>query len=248
MSKESISSGYMERMKARHGHKKIAPHRNILITGAANSSSIGDQIIAGLVKQEKFSIFAFQGDVLTSDLNFDKITDLIMCHGVMDLNWLEEADESIVKNIIDVNLFGSIRMISNFVKDTLDTPYRKKIISIGSMAYNHVLNGSAAYCASKAGLAHYIKAAAWELAPKGYDVYCIHPSNTEDAAMSHETIRKLAKFRGVTISEAHEYWSANNPRNEFLSKEEISELVNFLLSGNTSYLSGANIELGGGQR
>ena len=116
------------------------------------------------------------------------------------------------------------------------------------MAYNHPLNGSAVYCASKAGLAMLMKCLAWELAPKGYDVYTIHPSNVEDTPMSDDTIDGLRRYRNMTLPEAEAYWGDSPIRDEILTKWEIADLVRTLLSPNTGYLSGAQLELSGGQR
>lgn len=248
--KEEVSNNYMSDLKRTYGDLPTVPSAKIVITGAWNDGSIGKEIAAAfdpakvLVLSKNFDI---RYDIESIDLSaFDT---LIMCHGVMRLDWLEDVSPAIVSDIVDINLTSSMKMVSSFVRSTINSvPIRRKIISIGSMAYKAVLNGSSAYCASKAGLAQFMKCAAWELAPKGYDVYSIHPSNTEDANMSRETIVNLARYRNISLDAAKAYWAANNPRNEFLSKQEISDLVQFLCSGKAAYLSGANLELAGGQR
>jgi NAD(P)-dependent dehydrogenase (short-subunit alcohol dehydrogenase family) len=89
---------------------------------------------------------------------------------------------------------------------------------------------------------------AWELAPKGYDVYCIHPSNVEDAPMSEETIQGLMAYRGLTRTVAERYWSDTVLRDHQLTKDEITFMVKTLLRAEAGYLSGSNIELAGGAR
>lgn len=247
MNKSEIAGSYMEEMKALHASKPLRIGvRRIAITGAGNEDSIGNDIAKLLAKEHKVS--RMTQDVRSDPFDFDGIDTLIMSHGVMKLDWLEEISEAKEKEILDVNLFGSMRLVAKFVRATIDAPYRKKIVSIGSMAYRSVLNGSAAYCASKAGLAHYIRCAAWELAPKGFDVYCVHPSNVAGASMSEETIRELERFRGISREEAEAYWSASLPRDSFLTKPEISEVVKFLIGPSAGYLSGTQIDLTGGQR
>ena len=244
MSKESISKSYMDEQKKLHGEKKTPYDRVIAITGASRTGSIGESIYDANENSAKI----YDENVILDHIDFRGHTDLIMCHGYTYMDWLEEMDNSEMERIINVNLIGSIRMIKQFVIDTIDAPYRKKIISIGSMAYKAVLNGSAAYCASKAGLNHYIRCAAWELAPKGYDVYCINPSNVLDAPMTRDTINHLMNYRELTMEEALEYWGANNPRMIFLTKAEIVCLVQHLLYTDKGYMSGAPIDLAGGQR
>jgi NAD(P)-dependent dehydrogenase (short-subunit alcohol dehydrogenase family) len=241
--KETISKSYMDSQKIQHSGKRTPENRLIAITGASREGSIGDAI------KEKFSCTqSLIEDVIYDDFDFTGFTDLVMCHGYTYMDWLEEIPDEETHKILDVNLYGSIRVLSQFVRQTMDEPFRKKIISIGSMAYNHVLNGSAAYCASKAGLNHFIRCAAWELAPKAYDVYCINPSNVLDAPMTRDTINHLMNYRQLTLEQAMEYWGANNPREVFLTKSEIVDTVQHLLFIDKGYLSGNPIDLAGGQR
>jgi NAD(P)-dependent dehydrogenase (short-subunit alcohol dehydrogenase family) len=164
------------------------------------------------------------------------------------MDWFEEASLDSVAEVMDVNLFGSYNLASAFVRQTLETRERKKIIMIGSMAHRNVLNASAMYCASKAGLAMLARCMAWELTPKGFDVYCVHPSNVDEAPMAEDTIKGIMRYRGVTRETAKEYWGAGYIREASLSTKDISDLVLFLLTEKNGYMSGANIELGGGQR
>jgi NAD(P)-dependent dehydrogenase (short-subunit alcohol dehydrogenase family) len=257
VTKATISEGYINSLKVQHSGKRAPDNRFIALTGAGREGSIGEAI------KEKFTVVnsdivpvnvtagirSFDvEDVIDDHFDFTGFTDLIMCHGYTYMDWLEEVPDEEVEKIINTNLYGSIRVIKQFVEQTIDEPFRKKIISIGSMAYKAVLNGSAAYCASKAGLNHYIRCAAWELAPKAYDVYCINPSNVLDAPMTKDTINHLMNYRQLTLEQAIDYWGANNPREVFLTKAEITDLVLHLLFTDKGYMSGAPIDLGGGQR
>jgi NAD(P)-dependent dehydrogenase (short-subunit alcohol dehydrogenase family) len=246
MSKDIIQETYMRKILSEHGWKKqvLPTDMFIAITGTTNEDSIGRAIYDKIYPD----IFACNDDVVIEDFDFKEFNGLVMCHGYTYMDWLENISDEEIQKIIDVNLFGSIRLIKQFVRHTIDEPYRKKIISIGSMAHNKILNGSAAYCASKAGLNMFIRCAAWELAPKGYDVYIIHPSNVVDTPMARDTIKHLMRYRNLTEIEANAYWSANNPRETFLTKEEIVRHVEYILRNDVEYLSGCPIELAGGQR
>ena len=89
---------------------------------------------------------------------------------------------------------------------------------------------------------------AWELAPKGYDVYILHPGNVKDSPMAESTIRQLAKYRGLTDLEAHLYWNTGNPRNTILSPDDIAEIVSHICDNTMQYTAGNPIDLTGGQR
>jgi meso-butanediol dehydrogenase/(S,S)-butanediol dehydrogenase/diacetyl reductase len=229
--------------------------RTVLMTGDANPKSIGAHI-RDTMRGFGSKVISYSGDVRCVDHGFDydrlpighDWDALIACHGVMDLNWFESASGKKVRQIFDVNLTGNYMLAQEFVRATIDSEHRKKIIFMGSMAYTKVLNASAAYCASKAGLAMLTRCLAWELAPKGYDVYCVHPSNVEDAPMSEETIQGLMRYRDLSLEQAVAYWRDSVIRDHQLTKEEISFTVSMLLRGEAGYMSGSNIELAGGAR
>lgn len=247
-SKQEIASAYVNSLK-KHLEKPYPAQRKISVTGAGREGSIGKTILG--------SLYGDYDEAEEADIDvrlplsagwFSEYNCLVMCHGVTHLDWLEDAPAEKVKEICDVNLYGTINTVHNFVRDTIGSPFRKKIVSIGSMAYNKVLNGSSAYCASKAGAAHFMRCAAWELAPKGYDVYSIHPSNVDDTPMSKDTIEGLKRYRGISQEEAEAYWSDTYIRGRSLSKFEIPGLVDFLLSPAAEFLSGQQFEMTGGQR
>lgn len=252
--KAEVSSSYLEATKAKYAGACLYPVvANVLLTGAKNEDSIGEAISTSLINRDhRVTIFPddVRGDPFghPSDYNFKGYSALVMCHGVMHLDWFEDMPLDRAYEIVSVNLLGTIHMVQHFVHETLDTLKRKTIISIGSMAYTKVLNGSAVYCASKAGAAHLMKCLAWELAPKGYDVYSIHPSNVADTPMETETITRLSRYRNLSIPEATAYWKDGMLRPMLLQKSEITGLVIDLIEGKYPYMSGSNIELAGGAR
>jgi len=247
--KTTTSNSYTELQKLRHGHKPIPlPKEQVIaMTGAARASSIGEAIFNSLSPNAK-DIQKINDDVRGTVFLPREANVLLMCHGVMHLDWIEDCPEAKMEEVLDVNLLSMAVLIKQFVKNSIDLPTRKQIVVIGSMAHNHVLNGSAVYCASKAGLNMLIKCLAWELAPKGFDLYCINPSNTAGTPMTEDTVRGLMRYRDLTRAEAEGYWGASNPRVDWLSPKNIADLVEFILSGKGQYLSGCNLDLAGGQR
>lgn len=253
--KSEVSSNYLNAMKRQHGRKPYPEHRRILMTGDGKPGSIGQAIHEELKsRDEVLGVVSYHADLTVADSrhpisgDFLHYTDLVMCHGASHLDWFEDAPLDRLRYLVDINLTGTIAMVQAFVRATIDTPVRKSIVGIGSMAYNRVLNGSAVYCASKAGHAMLMRCLAWELAPKGYDVYCVHPSNTLDTPMSEETIKGLMRYRNLDINGATAYWNDSMIREQSLTKEEIARVVAGCVSGDTPYLSGAMLELAGGQR
>ena len=89
---------------------------------------------------------------------------------------------------------------------------------------------------------------AWELAPKGYDVYIIHPGNVAGSPMAESTKIQLMRYRNLTPLEAELYWNAGNPRNTILTANDIAILVSTICDGTMVYAAGNPIDLTGGQR
>lgn len=255
MIKEEVSNRYMDTMKKIHGSKRYPNHKKATITGVS-PNNIGEAIAA---RFENGSIPTYQiaekDFDLTNNTDIERIGNMLMlsnilvlCHGNTHLDWIEDQSMSAVDCVLNTSLVSHIKIVSKFVNNTIGTDERKSIVIIGSMAASAVLNASAPYCAAKAGLQHFVKCIAWELAPKGYDVYLINPSNVADSPMSEATMLGLQRYRGMTKEQAHAYWSAGNPRSEFLTKSEIAELTFDLVSGKFPYLSGTPLNLSGGQR
>ncbi len=249
--KSKVSSNYLEAQRGLHGLKLWNPnHVRALISGSGKPDSIGETIATRLkgkghnVKETDFDVRNIPGD----PGRFEFFSALVLCHGVSWLDWFEDFSLVRAKEIVDVNLTGTIDLIQKFVQDTINTKERKRIIVIGSMAHRVVLNGSAVYCATKAALAMLVRCLAWELAPKGYDVFIIHPSNTWGSPMSEETIQGLERYRNITRGEAEAYWNDSPIRDHILTRTEITELVLYLLGPYGEYLAGSQLELAGGQR
>jgi NAD(P)-dependent dehydrogenase (short-subunit alcohol dehydrogenase family) len=242
----------MEECKSKYLPTAVLPweRRRVYIAGG-QPGNIGGAIALELagrgvrsVVQSNYSVGA---DLWLAE--FGKFDTLILCNAETWLDWIEDQEDDKIDSVIDNSLTESIKATSHFVQATLENiGVRKHIVFIGSMAANAVLNGSAPYCAAKAGLQHFAKCVAWELAPKGYDVFCVEPSNTQDTPMTRATIEGLARYRGISRDEAREYWGAVLPRDEWLQKSDIGEVVADLVSGRWSYASGTNIRLAGGQR
>lgn len=246
--KDDVSRSYLDIQKSVHGSKLWISPVVALMSGDLRAGSIGEMIHRRIVR-DGGQATSLRSDVRDKEIVITrKYNTLIMCHGATYMNWFEDADMDKVQELFDVNVVGSFRLAQAFVRRTIDLPYRKKIIMIGSMAHKAILNGSAAYCASKAALAHLSRCMAWELAAKGFDVYCVHPSNVDGTPMAEETIQGLMAYRNISEEEARSYWSDNYIRGRSLSREEIADIVTYLLGNNSAFLSGSQIELGGGQR
>lgn len=252
--KSTISNGYIQDCLSKYGDLtyRATEDTKVVVLGA-KPGNIGWTIADKLSAEGYENIAVVDREYMdlanVSDPELYEDTDiLIMCQGTTHIDWIENQTTRQIENQLKDSLFSHIRQTSTFVNATINAPYRKSIIYIGSMAYRNILNGSSVYCAAKAGLNMFARCMAWELAPKGYDVYIIHPGNVKDTPMATHTIRELQRYRGMTSLEAQLYWNTGNPRNTILEADDIATLVSEICDNKLTYTAGNPIDLTGGQR
>lgn len=258
MNKDQIHAEYLRAVKDGYGSFKTGDteSRSALVVGSNGRDNIGAAIANKLERE------FFVQEVDASD-NFDirrwkdcravladyKFDTLVLSHGVTRMDWIENQSPESMEEIVSTNLTGTAIMIGEFVKAAKDLRMRKKIVIIGSMASTAVLNASAVYCASKAGVAHLVRCLGWELTPKGFDVFGVHPSNTEGTPMTAQTIKEIKRYRFLSQREAEEYWGSINLKDRWLQPEDIASIVWELVTQSSfEWMSGQNLGLPGGQR
>jgi NAD(P)-dependent dehydrogenase (short-subunit alcohol dehydrogenase family) len=251
VSKFTLSNNYIDEQKSEHPAQVKKSNRRAIVVGSDFTSNIGFHI-GNKFTENGIHVKSFNKNIMDMISNYLPINEdddiLVLANGYTYLDWIENLNDSQISQMINDTFLASVRATNQFVQKTIKTHYKKYIIFIGSMAYKNVLNGSSVYCASKAAISHFSKCIAWELAPKGYNVVTINPSNTEGTPMTEETIRGLMRYRNLTEKEAKKYWGATLPKHNWLQPEEIADICSFFISGKADYMSGTQIDLAGGQR
>lgn len=245
MSKEQISTSYLEETKAKYLQNEKHERRAVVV-GSDKQNNIG-ATIARKLKETIPIVNEYDKDNWRCFFG-SRENILVLANGSTHLDWIENQSGHRIDEVLNDCLTTSIVATMEFVKATINVKNPKYIVYIGSMAYNHVLNGSSIYCAAKAGLAQFARCMAYELTPKNYNVFIVHPSNTKEAPMSEQTIQELMRYRNLSRQEAENYWGTGLLRKEWLLADDIANTVEFLVSGKADYLSGSQLELAGGQR
>lgn len=104
-------------------------------------------------------------------------------------------------DIISNNLVTAVNLTEEFYIATRYSNNPKLIIHIGSTGSRKVFTNSSVYCAAKAGLAHYIECAGYELKDKKFSVIGIHPDNIHETPMTQKVICYLQTVRGMQTEE-----------------------------------------------
>jgi NAD(P)-dependent dehydrogenase (short-subunit alcohol dehydrogenase family) len=161
------------------------------------------------------------------------IYGLVNNAGITQDNLLMRMTDKEWSSVIDTNLTSLYRVTKSVVKDMMKARVGR-IINIGSIVGLMGNAGQSNYSATKAGLLGFTKSLARELSSRNINVNSVSPGFIETdmtKALSSDQIEALTK---------------NIPLGRIASPEEVSNVINFLLSDESSYITGENINVNGG--
>jgi len=162
-----------------------------------------------------------------------KIFGIVHCSGIMNGNMLLfEKPENLLETF-NINCIGPILVTKELLKGMIKTK-EGSIIFIGSAVAHYGGVGKSFYSASKSALYGFVKSISKELGLANIRVNSISPGyiktklteNLSDAELD-KTIKSISLRRGGNA-------------------EEVSSLINFLLSENSKYITGEDIKIDGG--
>jgi acetoacetyl-CoA reductase len=136
--------------------------------------------------------------------------------------------------VMKVNLYSVFNCTRNVINQMMDRQYGR-IINISSVNGQRGQFGQANYSAAKAGMHGFTKTLAMEVAKKGITVNTISPGY-----IATDMVMAVAEeVRNKIVAEI--------PVGRMGGTEEIAHLVSFLASKETSFITGANYAINGGQ-
>ena len=164
---------------------------------------------------------------------YEKLDILVNNAGIIKDNLLLAMSISDWDRVLDVNLRGAF-MCSKYASELMITRHFGKIINISSIGATRVVRGQGNYAAAKGGLLSFTRVCAVELAGKGIQVNAVLPGIIE-TKMTHRT-RKRA---GQQILD-------RIPQERFGQAADVADLVVFLASDKSDYITGQAITVDGG--
>ena len=153
--------------------------------------------------------------------------------GITNDNLLMRMTEEQWLSVIETNLTSIYRVTKSIVKDMMKAR-QGRIVNIGSIVGMMGNAGQSNYSASKSGLLGFTKSLARELSSRNINVNSISPGFIDTdmtKALSNDQIDNLSK---------------NIPLGRIAESSEVSSVVSFLLSDDSSYITGENINVNGG--
>ena len=178
---------------------------------------------------------------------YDSLDILVNNVGGSRGSTLEQTSEAQWQEAFGLNLFAAVRL-ARLALPAMRRQSWGRIVNISSI-YGRETGGGMTYNASKAALISFTKALARELAPEGITVNSVAPGSllfpggSWDRRATTESAR-----RGITRDAwIAEFVGANIPAGRFGTPEEIAAVVAFLASHQARWVTGAIINVDGGQ-
>ena len=167
---------------------------------------------------------------------FGAIDGLINNAGVNFVKPFVEVTEPEWERVLAVDLKGAFFLTQLCARQMLrQNPVKGSIVQIASVHTQASLAGASPYDAAKCGVVGFSKAAAVELAPHGIRVNLLSPG------LCRTEIWNDIVAAAPSEAECLDYWKANIPAGRLIEPEEIARCCVFLLSDDSSCITGANL-------
>jgi NAD(P)-dependent dehydrogenase (short-subunit alcohol dehydrogenase family) len=171
---------------------------------------------------------------------FDRLDVLINNAGVLEVAPLADASPEHVRRTWETNVLGLVETTRAALP--LLRQSRGAVVNVATAIADQPFANMSIYCASKAAVLALTRSWAQELAPEGIRVNAVSPGPIETPMFTHEKL-------GITPQALEQLGSSVLglvPLRRFGKPEEVAEVIAFLASPASSYVTGAQYTVGGG--
>ncbi|WP_127715043.1 3-oxoacyl-ACP reductase FabG [Halobacteriovorax sp. HLS] len=210
----------------REGKEAVADEMQKELMAAGASNATGVMFDVTNAEQIKNSLDSFNKE-------FGAITGLVNNAGISKDQIVLRLKEEDISQTIDTNLKGSILVTSALSRAFLRAE-NVSVVNISSVVGLMGNPSQIAYAASKAGMLGFTKSYAKELASRNVRCNAICPGFIE------------TDMTDALDEKVKEAYLSSIPLNRLGNVEEVANLVNFLISKASSYITGEVIKIDGG--
>lgn len=238
--------------------------RRVVVTGAASGIgravcerllADGDEVLAVDIDEVRLDALAALGaEPLAVDLASTAgrgaladaagpLTHLVNSAGVIRMTPLDEVDEALWDWTFDLNARAVFFICQALIPRI---PEGGAVVNLSSTAAKTGSTIEAAvYAAAKAAVLSMTRSFAHANAARGVRVNAVCPGII-DTPMQDELLERIARQRGTTAAEVHAARLGTVPMHRVASPAECASVIRFLLSDESSYMTGQALNVSGG--
>lgn len=177
---------------------------------------------------------------------FGTITGLVnSAYGHPGFADLLDTPEKQLRRAVDIILFGALNLTREVVPHMREAG-RGSIVNIGTMTTRAPLRGEGGYAAAKSAAASATRSLAVELGGSGIRVNQAVPGWMDGPGVQYY-IRMTAEQRGVDEQQVRAEIAGRNPLGRIPTDESCAGSILFLLSRHASEVTGATLDVNGGE-
>ncbi len=182
-------------------------------------------------------------------INLAKIDVLVSNAAILISGSVDEFDPDRWKLVVDVNLCGMFNTSKAAAKYLKMNETGGAIIQINSKSGKKGSYKNSAYAASKFGGIGLVQSLALELAEDSIRVNAICPGNLLNSPLwTNSLFKQYAKNQGITEEEVRAKYINQVPLKRSCEYEDVENLLVFLASDESSYITGQAMNVTGGQQ
>lgn len=213
------------------------PNYHFIETNVANKDAVRNTV--DIILKEQFQI-----DVLVNNAGINLPRLLV--------DWRKEKPEYEINHkeldlMFDVNLKGPVYFSQEVARSFVEAK-KGVIINVASEAGQEGSEGQSVYGATKAALMNFTRSWAKELGRHNIRVVAIAPGILEETGLRTPAYEEaLAYTRNTSVEQLNGDYSKSIPIRREGKLTEVADLVNYLSSDKSSYITGTTINLSGGK-
>ena len=193
-----------------------------------------------------YNLKIFNGDVnnlsvinkifLYAKKNKRTISYLVNNAGIRHREQFLKIKQKKLKSVFQTNFFSIFQIMQIFSQNLIKKKMPGSIINVSSIVGQIGFSELSAYASSKAALIALTKSYAAEMSNFNIRINCVSPGFTETSYF--EKFKKKKKLYNWTLSRI--------PMKRWGKSSEVANLIAFLISDNSEYINGENINIDGG--
>ncbi len=206
--------------------------------------AVCDQVAAGGGEAHPFC-----ADVTTADAPGEIVAEalgrwggidaVVNAAGIIASGTVADTTDEAFDTMMDLNLRASFRLIRAAAPALSDR--HGAVVNVSSVAGTRAFPGVLAYCVSKAAVDQLTRCAALDLAPQGVRVNAVNPG------VVVTNLHKRGGMDEVRYSAFLEHSKTTHPLGRAGTPEEVADLIAFLVSPASSWITGETIAIDGGR-